>query len=341
MAGRQYGNHRGSPHDQKQHTLRPCGWSSAQGGSSAKKPYANHDSQPTYGEKNSGGGGKHEGQPYPSDTHNVTQPDSLTGAMAPSSPTEPPFKLLTVFFPMWNEEEYIHRALGAAREACETLVDSGEIADYELLIINDASTDTTALLANEAAANDRHVRVVHHPKNRKLGGSLKTGYSESRGDLILYSDADLPFDMDELQKACRVMRHYEADVVSAYRLDRTGEGYVRTVYSTIYNTMVRVLFDVRMRDVNFAFKLCRRRVLDAFELKSEGSFIDAELVVRAHKHGFRVVQFGVDYFPRTRGVSTLSSPTVIVKLLREMFGLRKELKSIRDTVDRASEVIQS
>jgi glycosyltransferase involved in cell wall biosynthesis len=242
------------------------------------------------------------------------------------STTTANFALLTVFFPMWNEEAYIDRALGAAREACETLVAEGEIADYELLVVDDASTDATGRLADAFAAADRHVRVVHHPVNRKLGGSLKTGFAESRGDLILYSDADLPFDMDELVKACRVMRHYDADIVSAYRLDRTGEGYVRTIYSTIYNGLVRLLFGVRMRDINFAFKLCRRQVLEEITLASEGSFIDAELIVRAMRHGHRVVQFGVDYFPRTRGVSTLSSPAVIRKLLQEMMMLRKELR---------------
>lgn len=238
------------------------------------------------------------------------------------------FELLTIFFPMWNEEEYIGRAVGAAREACDTLIAAGEIADYELLIVNDASTDSTGRIADEMAAADRHIRVVHHPVNRKLGGSLKTGFANARGDLVLYSDADLPFDMDELVKACRVMRHYEADIVSAYRLDRTGEGYLRTVYSFFFNSLVRLLYGVKMRDVNFAFKLCRRSIFDKVELKSEGSFIDAELVVRATRFGYTIVQFGVDYFPRTRGVSTLSSPAVIVKLLKEMFGLRRELNAL-------------
>jgi len=245
-----------------------------------------------------------------------------------SGSSTPHFSLLTVFFPMWNEEEYIGRAIDAAREACETLVDQGEIGDYELLIIDDASSDATPEIADEMARSDRHVRVVHHPVNRKLGGSLKTGFTTARGDLVLYTDADLPFDMDELQKACRLMRHYEADIVSAYRFDRTGEGYVRVVYSTIYNVLVRVLFGVRIRDINFAFKLCRRRVLDQITLVSEGSFIDAELVIRTIKSGGKVVQFGVDYFPRTRGVSTLSSPSVIVKILREMRSTRAELASL-------------
>jgi len=238
---------------------------------------------------------------------------------------------LTVFFPMWNEEEYIGRAVGAAREACESLIAAGEIEDFEILIIDDASTDDTGKIADAMAAADRRLRVVHHPKNRKLGGALKTGYAEATGDLVLYSDADLPFDMDELVKACRVMRHYEADIVSAYRFDRTGEGYVRVVYSAIYNSLVRWLFGVRLRDINFAFKLTRRQVFDKVTLESEGSFIDAELIVRAMRHGYKVVQFGVDYFPRTRGVSTLSSPAVIVKLLRDMFTLRRELRAIQPT----------
>jgi glycosyltransferase involved in cell wall biosynthesis len=247
----------------------------------------------------------------------------------------PAFKRLSIFFPMWNEEAYLHRALSAAREACEALLTMDEIGDYELIIVDDASTDATGAIADEAAAADPRVVVVHHPKNRKLGGSIKTGFATATGDLVLYTDADLPFDMDELVKACRVMRHYEADIVSAYRLDRTGEGYVRSVYSTIYNLLVRLLFGVRMRDINFAFKLCRREVLDHMTLVSEGSFIDAELVVRARKLGFHIVQFGVDYFPRTRGISTLSSPSVIVKILREMWALRRELRAIEPVAKRA------
>ena len=235
---------------------------------------------------------------------------------------------------MWNEEDYIAKTLSAAHEAGKSLIAVGEIADYEITIIDDASTDATPQLADEAAANDSRVKVVHHPKNRKLGGSIKTGFAHSSGDLILYTDADLPFDMDELQKACRLMRQYDADIETAYRHDRTGEGYVRTVYSFFYNALVRVFFGLKMRDVNFAFKLCRGRIFEHISLKSEGSFIDAELVLRANKLGYHIVQFGVDYFPRTRGVSTLSSPSVIFKILQEMQQLRRELRAIQPVIKR-------
>jgi glycosyltransferase involved in cell wall biosynthesis len=244
------------------------------------------------------------------------------------------FGLLSIFFPMWNEEEYLHRAVGAAQEICERLIDDGEIEDYEVIVVDDASTDATGRLADEMAAADPHVRVVHHAVNRKLGGSIKSGFEAAKGDVVLYTDADLPFEMIELVRAIRVLRTYEADVVSAYRLDRTGEGPRRAVYSWIYNGLIRAMFGTRLRDINFAFKLCRRRVLDHVSLSSEGSFIDAELVIRAQRSGFEIVQIGVDYFPRTRGVSTLSSLSVIRTMLREMSALHDDLRSVTPVVRR-------
>ena len=237
-------------------------------------------------------------------------------------------ELLSVFFPMWNEEDYVERAIRAAEEECQRLVDLGEIAAYELLIIDDCSTDRTPEIADALAAADSRIRVVHHAVNRGLGGSIKTGFESVRGDVVLYTDADLPFEMLELGRALRVLRHYEADMVSAYRLDRTGEGPRRAIYSFVYNSMVQLTFGTRVRDINCAFKLIRRHVLEAAHPVSEGSFIDAELVIRAQKLGFHIVQIGVDYFPRSRGVSTLSSPAVIRRMLREMRELRAELAGL-------------
>jgi glycosyltransferase involved in cell wall biosynthesis len=243
----------------------------------------------------------------------------------------PEVKLLSIFFPMWNEEAYVERAVRAAVEECERLIGIGEIADYELVIVDDCSTDRTPEIADTLAAADPHLRVVHHAVNRGLGGSIKTGFDTVLGDVVLYTDADLPFEMLELGRALRVLRHYEADMVSAYRLDRTGEGPRRAVYSFVYNALVQLLFGTRVRDINFAFKLVRRHVLEAARPVSEGSFIDAELVIRAQRLGFHIVQIGVDYFPRTRGVSTLSSGKVIRRMLTEMRELRSDLAAVGPT----------
>ena len=235
---------------------------------------------------------------------------------------------------MWNEEEYIRRAITAGRRAAEGLIESGDILDYELIIVDDASTDATAEIADALAESDPRIVAVHHERNRKLGGAMKTGFATASGDLILYTDADLPFDMAELDKAVRLMREYDADLVSAYRFDRTGEGYLRTVYTFVYNLLIRTLFGVKARDINFAFKLCRASIFEHVELHSEGSFIDAELVIRSTRLGYEMLQFGVDYFPRTRGESTLASPGVIVTIVKEMAALRSDLEAIQKLVDK-------
>jgi glycosyltransferase involved in cell wall biosynthesis len=251
--------------------------------------------------------------------------------------TGEPFRKLSIFFPMWNEEAYIERAVGYAKDECESLLGKGEILDYEIIIVNDASTDRTAEMADAMAAADHRVRAVHHPVNRKLGGSIKTGFANATGDLVLYSDADLPFDMAQLGQAVRLMRYYDADIVSAFRHDRTGEGASRAIYTFFYNILIRRLFGVRLRDINFAFKLCRTRIFEHISLRSEGSFIDAELIIRAKRLGYDVIQFGVDYFPRTRGESTLASLGVIRTILREMFSLRRDLRALQPITQPAND----
>jgi glycosyltransferase involved in cell wall biosynthesis len=221
---------------------------------------------------------------------------------------------------MYNEEAYIHRAVRAAREILAEVT-----PDYEIVIVDDCSQDKTAALADELAAADPHIKVVHNERNRRLGGTLRAGYAVCTKDLVLYTDADLPFDLQELGRAVRLLEYQQADVLSAYRFDRTSEGLLRTVYSFIYNWLIRALFGLAIKDVNFSFKLFRRSLLEKFLLKSEGSFIDAEFLVRARNAGASIIQIGVDYFPRSRGVSTLSSPAVIGKIVGEMLALRDEL----------------
>ena len=128
--------------------------------------------------------------------------------------------------------------------------------------------------------------MLRHEVNRKLGASLKTGFAAARKDVVLYMDADLPFDPDAIGRAIRAMKVTRADLIAGYRLDRTAEGLRRTVYSYLYNTLIGLLFGWPHRDINFSFKLIRREVLEAIELKSEGSLIDAELIVKAKNLGF-------------------------------------------------------
>jgi glycosyltransferase involved in cell wall biosynthesis len=231
---------------------------------------------------------------------------------------------VSLVIPMFNEEENIAHALACAVDALER-----HAGDYEILVVDDASTDrSAAIVAGEAAANPR-IRMLRNEVNRKLGATIKRGFAAACKDLILYMDADLPFDPDAIGRAIQALKVTRADLIAGYRLDRTTEGFRRTVYSYLYNSLIGLLFGWPHRDINFSFKLMRREVLEAIELKSEGSLIDAELIVKAKNLGFVIQQLGLDYFPRTRGRSTLSSPAVILKIFRELAALYPEMRHPR------------
>jgi glycosyltransferase involved in cell wall biosynthesis len=232
----------------------------------------------------------------------------------------PPLSI-TVVFPMFNEEAYVERAVNAARDVLARTA-----RDFEIVVVDDASTDGTGAIADTLARADPRVRVVHNAVNLKLGGALRAGYAVASKDLVFYTDADLPIDLEEVPRAVRLLEYQQADVVAAYRHDRTSEGWLRTVYTFAYNHMIRILFGLKVRDVNFAFKLFRRSVLSKFPLKSNGSFIDAEFLLRARKAGCPIIQIGLDYFPRTRGLSTLASFGVIAGMLSEMAENWNELR---------------
>jgi glycosyltransferase involved in cell wall biosynthesis len=228
---------------------------------------------------------------------------------------------LSVVIPMYNEEAYVERSVAAARATLEEMA-----ADWEIVIVDDASTDGTGARADRLAAADPRVRAIHNPVNRRLGGTLRAGYAAATKALVFYTDADLPVDFGQLPRAVRLLEYQQADLLAGYRFDRTSEGLHRALYTIGYHVVIRLLFGLRIRDVNFAFKLFRRSLLQRIELKSEGSFIDAELLLRARKAGAVMIQLGLDYFPRTRGPSKLSSLGVIAAILREMAGQWRELR---------------
>jgi len=245
---------------------------------------------------------------------------------------------LSLVMPMWNEEEMISSAVTASFEAGEVLLRDGAISAFELVLVDDGSTDATGKLADELAVHEPRLQIVHHEHNRGLGGAVRSGLTAATGDLILYTDVDLPFDLMEIGRLLRLLRTYNADVLSAYRLERRSEGVRRTIYSNVYNLLIRATLGLRVRDVNFACKLIRRRVLDHIELHSEGSFIDAELMAKASHRGFQIVQVGLDYFARSRGVSTLSSWGTIAGIMTELRALTPEIRALRPlTPDEAAE----
>lgn len=228
---------------------------------------------------------------------------------------------ISLLLPAWNEEDYVERTVARALPVLQRVT-----SDFEIVIVDDASTDKTFEICQRLQAQHPQIQLKRHEKNLKLGGALRTGFSATTKDIVVYSDMDLPWDLNELERALHLMAYLEADMICAFRLDRTSEGLKRILYSFGYNLLIRTLFNVQVKDINFSFKVIHRRVLEAIELRSTGSFIDAEMVVKAIRLGFKMFQMGVDYFPRTRGVSTLAAPSVIFKMVRELMSLYSQTK---------------
>jgi len=222
---------------------------------------------------------------------------------------------LSFVFPMYNEIGNVERCVAKALDTGRKIT-----SDLEIVLVDDASTDGCGALADELALRHPELKVVHHAKNRKLGGALRTGFAAATKDWVLYIDSDLPIQMDDALKAIPLTA--DADMVIGNRHGR-AEGPKREIMSWVYNRLIRVLFGLNVRDVNFAFKLFRRTVLERITLQSEGSFIDAELLIETHKAGFQIAELPLRYYERTAGVSTLASGSVVVKILHEMADYRR------------------
>lgn len=229
-------------------------------------------------------------------------------------------KSLSVVFPMFNEEEYIRGTIAKTLEVLKKVTE-----DYEIIVVDDASTDASAAITDTLARQDTHIKVIHHKKNRKLGGSLKTGFEQATREFVLYSDMDMPFELGEIKKAAAILTENNADLVAVFRLNRIEEGIKRCIYSVAYNFIIKIMFGLKIRDVNFSFKLIKNDLLKKLHLASEGSFISAEMLIKSKRLGAKIIQFGTPYFPRKNGFSRLSSFYVIMKIIQEAVAFRFDL----------------
>jgi hopanoid biosynthesis associated protein HpnK len=234
---------------------------------------------------------------------------------------------ISFVLPMYNEAANIEAMVAMIRREAAPLLD-----DYEVVIVDDASTDGCGGIADRMAREDQRIRVIHHPRNRGLGAAIRTGLAASRMQYILYSDSDLPVDFACLKEVLPRLTP-DVDLLIGHRLGR-AEGIRRAIMSWTYNRLIRWVFGLRVRDVNFAFKIIRRDLLERLDLTSEGSFIDAEMLLEARRVGCHLVEVGIQYHVRRAGVSSLSSPGVVIGILRELWHYLA-----RDKVSARKEVI--
>ena len=225
---------------------------------------------------------------------------------------------LSVVLPCHDEQDNVAAAI---REA--TAAATATAAAHEILVVDDGSADATRAIATRAAARDPRVRVLVHDTNRGYGAALRTGIAAARCDWILLTDADLQFDLTELERFVGPARDH--DLVVGYRLARM-DPLPRRVNAYAWNRLVGRVFDLDVRDVDCAFKLVRGDLARSLRLTADGAMISTELLARAKLAGARIAEFGVRHRPRVAGSQSGAAPAVVLGAFRELRRIRGELE---------------
>jgi glycosyltransferase involved in cell wall biosynthesis len=227
---------------------------------------------------------------------------------------------LTVFFPFWNEEENIEQvvttAIPIAQEAAEK---------WEILMIDDGSTDKTREIAEELEKKLPNVRLISHHINRGYGAALKTGFEQATYEYIVFTDDDLQFDFREVTKLLDKID--TADIVIGYRKKR-DDAFFRHILMLLHRAWSFIFFGVFVRDIDCGFKLFRKSAIETLSpLRSEGAIITTEILAKAKSKKLKIAQVGVSHYPRKFGQSSGGNVSVIIRAMLETFILVWDIRN--------------
>ncbi|MCL4535243.1 MAG: glycosyltransferase family 2 protein [Bacteroidetes bacterium] len=225
---------------------------------------------------------------------------------------------ISVVLPAYNEEANVARTVGMAVQVAESLN-----ADYEVIVVDDGSRDRTAEVTQGLASQNPRVRLVQHAVNQGYGAALATGFASATKDLVFMTDSDAQFDISEVRKLLPLIEA-GADMAIGYRAPRR-DPLMRRLNAFGWNLLIRLLFGYVARDVDCAFKLFRRCILDDVNVESRGATFSAELLVRAKRAGYIIREVPVKHLPRVAGRATGARIGVIIRAFRELIRFQSRL----------------
>ena len=247
--------------------------------------------------------------------------DAPAPPLAPLSlaPLDPPQTLpgLSVVIPCFNEEANVAGVVEDARAAAARAADV-----HEVIVVDDGSSDATKEIALGLAGRHPDVQVVPHEVNRGYGAAVRSGFDAAEMPWVFLTDGDRQFDLDQIEQL--VAHAGTADAIVGRRVHR-ADPLGRRVAARAWNFLVRRMFSIPVRDVDCAFKLIRRDLLDQLELEADGAMVSTELLVKCRRAGARIVEIDVDHLPRAAGEQSGASPRVVARAFRELARMRRVL----------------
>lgn len=219
---------------------------------------------------------------------------------------------ISVIIPAYNEQENIRLTVSRCHTVLREL-----FREFEIILVDDCSTDDTGRLADELACQLPELRVVHNQRNLRQGASFVAGLSLTRYDLITHNAMDYSFHMEDLTQVLPLFNH--ADVVVIARNRRPDSTLYRRVLTFTNLLLLRNCFGLRLKDYNFV-QVYRREVLQKLDLSfTSTGFLAPSLLFQAHCLGFRIVEVTLDYWPRQKGQARSGRPRVLIETLCDMF----------------------
>jgi len=226
---------------------------------------------------------------------------------------------ISVFFPAYNDGGTIPSMVLTALMTLKTLAD-----DYEVIVVDDGSSDYTPQVLDELACRYPELRVIHHPRNTGYGGALRTGFSSATKDLIFYTDGDAQYDPREMVRLYEVWSD-QVDFVNGFKISRSDPLH-RVIIGRVYHWTVRLAFDLHLRDVDCDFRLMRRSVFDTVRLQSDSGVICVELMKKVQDAGFRIAEVPVHHYHRAYGKSQFFNFRRIWRTAVQLWALWWELR---------------
>ncbi|NJE06984.1 glycosyltransferase family 2 protein [Thermococcus sp. M39] len=197
---------------------------------------------------------------------------------------------ISVLMPAYNEGKNLEKAVRETMKELKGL-------DYEIIIINDGSRDNTLQVAKELCESFRDVRLVSYSKNRGKGYALKKGFEKSRGEIIVFFDADLDIPPFQIRRFLKTLQNgYDVVIGSKYLPGaRVRYSKKRRLFSIWYRTLVKMLLKLDVSDTQVGLKVFRREVLEkAFSkiLVKKYAF-DVELLTVINMYGYKIYELPI------------------------------------------------